>query len=178
MRIISGTHKGRRILPPKNLPVRPTTDMSKESLFNILQNRCDYQDLKVLDLFAGTGNISYEFGSRGAAKIVAVDADFGCTKFIKQTAESFDFPIFVIKSNVFSFLEKNNEHFDVIFADPPYSFSETELQKLITLIFNNQWLQADGLLILEHTRHIKTENWTHFSFQKNYGQSVFSFFEF
>lgn len=177
MRIISGTHKGRKIQAPKNLPVRPTTDMCKESLFNILQNRCDYNELKVLDLFSGTGNISYEFASRGATKIVAVDADFGCCKFIKQTAETFEFPIHVIKSNVFQFLEKNTNGFDIVFADPPYSFSDADLEKIITLVFKNQALTSNGLLILEHTRQIKTTHWKHFSFQKNYGQSVFSFFE-
>ena len=88
MRIISGKYKGRRINPPKNLPVRPTTDMSKESLFNILNNHFNFHGLKVLDLFSGTGNISYEFGSRGAGPITSVDGDFGCVNFIKKTAEN------------------------------------------------------------------------------------------
>ncbi|WP_396179566.1 RsmD family RNA methyltransferase, partial [Flavobacterium sp.] len=98
MRIISGKYKGRRISPPKNLPVRPTTDMSKEALFNVLNNHFNFSGLKVLDLFAGTGNISYEFASRGCDNVIAVDGDFGCIKFIKQTAQEFDFTITAIKS--------------------------------------------------------------------------------
>ena len=87
MRIISGKYKGRRLVAPKNLPVRPTTDMSKESLFNILNNHFHFSEVKVLDLFSGTGNISYEFGSRGSSEITSVDADFGCVNFIKKTAK-------------------------------------------------------------------------------------------
>ncbi|RZK04709.1 MAG: 16S rRNA (guanine(966)-N(2))-methyltransferase RsmD, partial [Flavobacterium sp.] len=107
MRIISGKYKGRRISPPKGLPVRPTTDMSKEALFNVLNNYFTFSELKVLDLFAGTGNISFEFASRGSDNITAVDADFGCIKFIKQITQEFDFNIASIKSDVFKFLEKN-----------------------------------------------------------------------
>ena len=108
MRIISGKYKGRRIAPPKGLPVRPTTDMSKEALFNVLNNYFNFSGLKVLDLFAGTGNISYEFASRGSDNITSVDGDFGCVKFIKQTADEFDFNIAGIKSDVFKFIEKNS----------------------------------------------------------------------
>ena len=96
MRIISGKYKGRRINAPKNLPVRPTTDMSKEALFNVLNNHFNFSELRILDLFAGTGNISYEFASRGSENISSVDEDFGCIKFIKQTAAEFDFPIAAI----------------------------------------------------------------------------------
>jgi 16S rRNA G966 N2-methylase RsmD len=90
MRIISGKYKGRRIQPPKNLPVRPTTDMSKEALFNVLNNHFNFEGLKVLDLFSGTGNISYEFASRGSYPITSVDGDFGCVKFIKQVAAEYE----------------------------------------------------------------------------------------
>ena len=100
MRIISGKFKGRRIFPPKNLPVRPTTDMSKEALFNVLNNHFSFDSLKVLDLFSGTGNISYEFASRGSENITSVDGDFGCVKFIKQVAEEYDFNIAAIKSDI------------------------------------------------------------------------------
>ena len=103
MRIISGKYKGRRISPPKGLPVRPTTDMSKEALFNVLNNHFNFEGLKVLDLFAGTGNISYEFASRGSSPITSVDGDFGCVKFIKQTANEYDFNIAATKSDVFKF---------------------------------------------------------------------------
>ena len=124
MRIISGQYKGRRISPPKNLPVRPTTDMSKEALFNVLNNYFDFEGLKILDLFSGTGNISYEFASRGSQNITSVDADFGCIKFIKQTATEFDFNIAAIKSDIFAFIEKCQSSYDIIFADPPYALEQ------------------------------------------------------
>ena len=107
MRIISGLYKARRIMAPKKLPVRPTTDMAKEALFNILNHRYHFQEISFLDLFSGTGNISYEFASRGTESIVAVDQNFHCTKFISQTSEAFEMPIQVIKADVFGFFRKN-----------------------------------------------------------------------
>ena len=178
MRIISGKYKGRRISPPKNLPVRPTTDMGKESLFNILNNHFDFSGLKVLDLFAGTGNISYEFASRGSASITSVDADFGCIKFIKQTAAEFDFDIAAIKSDVFKFLEKHTASYDLIFADPPYGLDQARFEKIVKTVFAQNLLDQDGMMIVEHSKHTAMEHLDHFSFQKNYGGSVFSFFEF
>ncbi|MNJ95158.1 Ribosomal RNA small subunit methyltransferase D [compost metagenome] len=178
MRIISGKYKGRRISAPKNLPVRPTTDMSKEALFNILNNRFDFEGLKVLDLFAGTGNISYEFGSRGAANITAIDADFGCIKFIKQTAGEFDFNIAAIKSEVAKYLKGSKSSFDIIFADPPYNLDQKEFEEIVTLVFENELLQQDGMMVIEHSKHTNLSHMMNFSFQKNYGGSVFSFFEF
>lgn len=177
MRIISGKYKGRRINPPKNLPVRPTTDMSKEALFNILNNHFNFSELKILDLFSGTGNISYEFASRGASPIVCVDGDFGCVKFIKQTASEFDFDITAIKSDVFSFLEKHNSTYDIIFADPPYGMEQKDFEKLIDLVFQNELLDAEGMLIVEHSKHTKLNHKSHFSFEKSYGGSVFTFYE-
>ena len=106
MRIISGLYKSRKIIAPKNLPVRPTTDMAKESLFNIINNLYYFDDISVLDLFAGTGNISYEFASRGTEQITSVDQDFGCVKCINKTTEMFEMPIQTIKSEGFKFLEK------------------------------------------------------------------------
>ena len=120
MRIISGKYKGRRISPPKGLPVRPTTDMSKEALFNVLNNHFSFEGLKILDLFAGTGNISYEFASRGSTPITSVDGDFGCVKFIKQVATEYDFNIAATKSDVFTYLERCKTSYDIIFADSPY----------------------------------------------------------
>jgi 16S rRNA (guanine966-N2)-methyltransferase len=177
MRIISGKYKGRRISPPKNLPVRPTTDMSKESLFNILANRFDLEGLKVLDLFAGTGNISYEFGSRGAASITAVDEDFGCIKFIKQTAQEFDFNISANKSPVKKFLQGNKASYDIIFADPPYHMEQKFFEELVTLVFENNVLNEAGMMIIEHSRHTSLSHMMNFSFLKKYGGSIFSFFE-
>ena len=177
MRIISGKYKGRRISPPKGLPVRPTTDMSKEALFNVLNNYFNFSGLKVLDLFAGTGNISYEFASRGSDNITSVDGDFGCVKFIKQTASEFDFNIAGIKSDVFKFLEKNNSSYDIIFADPPYDFDQQTFEKVVELVFANELLQEDGMMIIEHSKYTKLDHMINFSFQKSYGGSVFSFFE-
>lgn len=177
MRIISGQYKGRRIFPPKNLPVRPTTDMSKEALFNVLNNYFDFQDLKILDLFSGTGNISYEFASRGCSSITAVDADFGCIKFMKQIASEFDFPIAATKSDVFQFLEKNKSAYDVIFADPPYGLDQKTFEKIVDLVFEKELIHEQGMLIIEHSKYTKMEQLHHFSFQKSYGGSFFSFFE-
>ena len=177
MRIISGKYKGRRISPPKGLPVRPTTDMSKEALFNVLNNYFNFSGLKVLDLFAGTGNISYEFASRGSENITSVDGDFGCVKFIKQTADEFDFNIAGIKSDVFKFIEKNKSSYDVIFADPPYNLDQKTFEKLVELIFANELLQEDGMMVIEHSKYTKLDHMINFSFKKSYGGSIFSFFE-
>ena len=177
MRIISGKYKGRRINPPKNLPVRPTTDMSKEALFNILNNHFNFVELSVLDLFAGTGNISFEFASRGSEPIVSVDADFGCISFIKKTANEFEFNINAIKSDVFKFLEKTKGDFDIIFADPPYGIEQKDFEKIVQLVFENELMNEEGMMIVEHSKHTKLEHLAHFSFQKNYGGSTFSFFE-
>lgn len=177
MRIISGKHKGRRLVAPKNLPVRPTTDMCKESLFNVLNNYFNFNGLKVLDLFSGTGNISYEFGSRGAGPITSIDGDFGCVNFIKKTASVLDLDITALKSDVFKFLEKSKASYDIIFADPPYDLGQEQFEKIIQLIFDNELLEEEGMLIVEHSKHTKLDHMMHFSFAKNYGGSVFSFYE-
>ena len=177
MRIISGKYKGRRIFPPKGLPVRPTTDMSKEALFNVLNNHFSFEGLKVLDLFAGTGNISFEFASRGSAPITSVDADFGCVKFIKQIATEYDFEIAATKSDVFQFLERNKATYDIIFADPPYGLDQKTFEKVVLTVFEKEALQEDGMMIIEHSKYTKLDHLIHFSFQKSYGGSIFSFFE-
>jgi len=178
MRIISGKYKGRRIAPPKNLPVRPTTDMSKEAVFNVLNNHFNFFELKVLELFAGTGSISYEFASRGCSPILCVDGDMGCINFIKKTAKEFDFDITAIKSDVFKFLEKHHVNYDIIFADPPYGLAQKEFEKIIELIFENEILDDQGMLVVEHSKYTKLDHMANYSFQKNYGGSVFTFFEF
>lgn len=177
MRIISGKYKGRRIFPPKGLPVRPTTDMSKEALFNVLNNHFNFDSLKVLDLFAGTGNISYEFASRGSTPITSVDGDFGCVKFIKQVAAEYDFNIAATKSDVFSFLEKNKTSYDIIFADPPYALDQKTFEKIVLLIFEKELLNEEGMMVIEHSKYTKLDHMINFSFQKSYGGSIFSFFE-
>ena len=177
MRIISGKFKGRRIFPPKNLPVRPTTDMSKEALFNVLNNHFDFEGLKILDLFSGTGNISFEFASRGSDNITSVDADFGCVKFIKQVAEEYDFNIAAMRSDVFKFLEKNTNSYDIIFADPPYALDQKTFENIVTLVFKQELLREDGMMVIEHSKYTKLDHMIHFSFKKSYGGSIFSFFE-
>ena len=176
MRIISGTYKGRRINPPKKLPVRPTTDMAKEALFNILNNQYYFDEISVLDLFAGTGSISYEFASRGSERIISVDEDFGCIKFINQTAEEFKMPIQAIKSDVFKFLESTTNKSTVIFADPPYSFSLEQFSQIPHLIFQNELLEDDGILIVEHSKQTVLSQLQNYQYSKNYGGNVFSFF--
>jgi len=177
MRIISGTFKGRRISAPKKLPVRPTTDMAKEALFNILNNTFYFDEISVIDLFAGTGSISYEFASRGTKQITVVDQNFNCIKFINKTSEDFKMQIQTIKSDVFKFLEKTKLKSSIIFADPPYSFSEEQFLKIQELVFKNNLLEDNGQLIVEHSKHTNLSNLEHFSYSKHYGNSVFSFFE-
>jgi len=177
MRIISGIFKSRKIVAPKNLPVRPTTDMAKEGLFNILNNHFYFDEITVLDLFAGTGNISYEFASRGTENIISVDQDFGCIKFINQTAEAFNMPIQTIKSDVFKYLEKATVKTDIIFADPPYGFTDEQFYQIPELVFKNKLIHENGMLIIENSKHTDLSNQNNFSFKKSYGSNVFSFFE-
>mgnify|MGYP003116020804 FL=1 len=177
MRIISGTNKGKRLVAPKKLPVRPTTDMAKEALFNILNNNFQFSQLSILDLFSGTGNIAYEFASRGSKEITAVDANYDCVKFIKKTAQELDFNISAIKSDVFKFLEKAYVKADIIFADPPYDFEENEFLKIPQIVFEKNLLNQNGQLIIEHSKHTNLSNFPNFIEARRYGGSVFSFFE-
>jgi len=177
MRIISGKHKSRRISAPNKLPVRPTTDMAKEALFNILNNSYYFDEIAVLDLFAGTGNICYEFGSRGTIQITAVDADLGCVQFIEKTSKVLELNIIAIKSDVFKYLEKSNLKSNVIFADPPYNMPLDEFEKLPALIFKNELLHEDGLLIIEHAKQMNLSHIENFDNKRKYGGSVFSFFK-
>ncbi|WP_283640188.1 16S rRNA (guanine(966)-N(2))-methyltransferase RsmD [Mesonia mobilis] len=177
MRIISGKFKGKRLIAPKTLPVRPTTDMAKEALFNILNFQIDFQEIKLLDLFAGTGNISYEFISRGTTQITAVDQHYGCVKFINKTANELEAEINTVKSDVFKYLDKVKTKSDLIFADPPYDFSTEDFQKIPQLVFENNLLEEEGLLIVEHSKHTDLSETVNFSESRRYGNSVFSFFK-
>lgn len=175
MRIINGTQKGRVIKVPKDLPVRPTTDFAKEGLFNILNNKINYEDTKVLDLFSGTGHISLEFASRGSTNILSVDKHSKCVGFLKATSKELNFGIDTIKADVFDFLKNCNQKFDMIFADPPY-----ELENIPTinqLIFDKQLLNKGGLLIIEHGPRTNLESLTGFIQKRSYGNVNFSFFE-
>jgi len=177
MRIISGSLKGRRISPPKKLPVRPTTDRAKEALFNILAHQHDFNECSVLDLYAGTGSISYEFASRGVLAVTAVDQNAACVRFIAETTEKLDLPISAVKSPVEKFITTSESVYDFIFADPPYSYSEKEYESLLKTILEQQLLKADGLIIIEHAAQIDLSAMPHFSSSRNYGGCVFSFFE-
>lgn len=176
MRIISGTHKGKRLMAPKNLPVRPTTDFAKEALFNILNNTLYFHEVSLLELFAGTGNISFEFASRGCKTIVSVDAHAGCVRYIQQIAEELSFPITAVKSDVFKYLEKVATPHDVIFADPPYDFEAQQLSQIVGNVFQKNLLKTDGMLIIEHSKHLDLSQVAHFKEARKYGGSVFSFF--
>jgi 16S rRNA (guanine(966)-N(2))-methyltransferase RsmD len=174
MRIIRGKYQRKVIQAPTNLPVRPTTDMAKESLFNILNNLIDFEELHVLDLFAGTGNISYEFVSRGS-KVTAVDNNFHCIQFIHQTAEKLSMEhLKTVKSDVFQFLPNHHQKYNLIFADPP--FDSPDYQKLVDLIFDQQLLHTDGILVVEHPISISFTEHPKFTDQRHYGKVNFSFF--
>ncbi|MDN3723618.1 RsmD family RNA methyltransferase [Aequorivita sp. SDUM287046] len=176
MRIISGTYKGRRLTAPKNLPVRPTTDFAKEALFNILRVRYAFEEIAVLDLFSGTGNISFEFASRGVPNITSVDVHLGCIQYINKVSEEFDFPIHTIKTDVFKYLEKAAGKFDVIFADPPYDFDISQFSIILKNIFEKKLLGEDGILIIEHSKMNDLSKNEHFTEARKYGGNVFSFF--
>ncbi|GMN11850.1 16S rRNA (guanine(966)-N(2))-methyltransferase RsmD [Croceitalea sp. MTPC9] len=177
MRIISGKYKGKRLTAPKKLPVRPTTDMAKEALFNILNNRYFFEDLSVLDLFSGTGNISFEFASRGSGNITAVDGHTGCIRFISKTSTELNFEIDTVKSDVFKFLERTKNKYDIIFADPPYDLGLDKFSKIPELVFSNGLLLEEGALIIEHAEQTDLSELSHFTEKRKYGSSVFSFFE-
>lgn len=176
MRIISGNNKGRQIIAPKNLPVRPTTDFAKESLFNILHNMVLITELDVLDLFAGTGNISYEFGSRDCKSITAVDMNHNCTQFIHQTAVKLNYKnLYIIQADYKAFVKNTNKTWDIIFADPPYNMEGIE--EIPKLIFDTQLLKPDGLFILEHDKSIDFAKHTEFFDHRRYGKVNFAFFK-
>jgi 16S rRNA (guanine966-N2)-methyltransferase len=176
MRIVSGTHKSKRIYAPKNLPVRPTTDMAKESLFNILNNDYYFDEIRVLDLFSGTGNISYEFASRGTQQILSVDQNLNCIRFIQKTAEELGFKaITTLKADVFEFVTKHKQEYDVIFADAPYDIEG--LESVIENIFKHDLLANNGVLIVEHPKEQDFSELPNYINKRRYGNVNFSFFE-
>ncbi len=177
MRIISGKYRGKRFVAPKNLPVRPTSDMHKEALFNILANRYDFEDLKVADLFSGTGNIAYEFASRGAPEIICVDAHPACVRYIARTSKEMDFPVVCVKSDVVKYLQKTHEKFDIIFADPPYDFSQGQLDDIVRAVVERELLLPGGSLIVEHSKNRDFSENQYLTESRTYGGSVFSFFQ-
>ena len=176
MRIISGIYGGRRITPPAKMPyTRPTTDIAKEGLFNILQNNLDIESLKTLDLFGGTGSISYELASRGVKDITIIEKDSKMYDFIKKTAQQLALKNFkVIKSDVFKFIENCKEQYDLIFAGPPYALDN--IDDLPKLVVEKKLLHPKGWFILEHTPRNTYVKSPFYKSERNYGTTVFSFF--
>jgi 16S rRNA (guanine966-N2)-methyltransferase len=168
MRIISGIHGGRKINPPANMPyTRPTTDIAKEGLFNIIQNNLAIDTLKTLDLFGGTGSISYELASRGAVDLTIVEKDTQMYEFIKKTALS-------LKSEVFKFIEQCTDQYDFIFAGPPYALGT--IDELPLKIFEKNLLKPKGWFVLEHTPRNDYKKFDHYHSERNYGTTIFSIF--
>ena len=175
MRIVSGKLKRMRFSPPKGFPSRPTTDFAKEGLFNVLENRLDLSSIRVLDLFAGTGNISFEFASRDAEQVVSVDRNFKCVRFIQSFAEKHDLSnVMVQKSDVFKFIEQHGAKYDLVFADPP--FKAEFYDRLIDKVLDSDLLKENGIFILEHEKHRHLEDHPFFVESRKYGNVVFSFF--
>lgn len=176
MRIISGKFKGRILTPPKNLDLRPTTEVSKEALFNILNNIVYFEDIKVLDLFAGIGSITFEMISRGVIHVTSIENNYKCTSFLKQSAEKLNINnISIINSDVFKILPKLSNQFDLIFADPPYDIQN--LDSIPNLIFNNNLLSDDGLFVLEHPNFYDFSDNKYFTDHRKYSRVNFSFFK-
>ncbi len=176
MRIIGGEHGGRRFTPPARMPhTRPTTDIAKEGLFNMLQHRLDFSSIKTLDLFGGTGSISYELASRGATDLTIVEKDPAMHRFIAQTVEALHIEgCTVVRSDVFTFLAQCSATFDFIFAGPPYAL--TTIDELPRQIFQRKLLAPEGLFVLEHTPRNDYRQFLNYQQQRNYGTTVFSFF--
>ncbi len=176
MRIISGKYRGRSVIAPGNLPARPTTDFAKEGLFNILNNNFYFEEIRVLDLFAGTGNITYELISRGVMDITCVELDSASCRFIKKTLETWkeENTARVFTFDVFKFLKNSNDKFDLIFADPPYELEGIE--KIPQMVFENGLLKEGGMLVLEHSN--KTDFSAHPAFdqRRHYGKVNFSMY--
>lgn len=176
MRIISGKHGGRKINPPANMPhTRPTTDIAKEGLFNILQNNLDFENLKTLDLFGGTGCISYELASRGVPNLTIVEKDTTMYNFIKKTSEDLAFTNFkVLKQDVFKYIAACNLQYDFIFAGPPYALGT--IDDLPIEIFKNKLLLPGGWFVLEHTPRNDYKKFEGYKTERNYGTTIFSIF--
>ena len=176
MRIISGRWRGKIIVAPESLPVRPTTDMAKEGLFNWLSTRVDIEDALALDLFAGTGNITYELVSRGIGKVVSVDKDPGCVKFIKRISEQLSSKIVeVFQADARVAIKRVHQKFNIIFADPPYEYPDHE--KITNEILDLHLLAEDGWLIIEHPASVVLKHIPGYSETRNYGKVHFSFFQ-
>ena len=176
MRIVGGEFGGRRFNPPSGIPARPTTDLAKEGLFNALQNMIDLEGITACELFAGTGNISYELASRGASDLTLIEGDQESVNFIKKTAQTLGIAdkMHIVRGDVFKFIKQNTDSFDFIFADPPYALSH--MDDLPKLVFEKNMLKPGGIFVLEHTTRNNYELLPNFTKMKNYGTTIFSYF--
>ncbi|NLA24758.1 MAG: 16S rRNA (guanine(966)-N(2))-methyltransferase RsmD [Bacteroidales bacterium] len=175
MRIVSGILRGRQINPPSSFNSRPTTDYAKESLFNILNSRYDFSDCDVLDLFAGTGSISFEFCSRESKSVTAVELNAKMHNFIKTTAQNFKCQnFFSVKADALRYLKSTSHKYDIIFADPPYQSDKYE--EIHELCFSRELLKPDGVLILEHDKSLDLSKLKNFEEYRKYAGVFLSFF--
>jgi len=175
LRVIAGSARGRHLKSVPGESTRPITDRTKESLFNILNNHYDFEGLKVLDLFAGIGSISYEFAFRGAAEVISVEMNPRCVNFITETSRKLDLKnLFVIRANVFTYLRRSGKKFDIFFADPPYDLEGIET--IPDLVFENDLLEKDAWLIVEHSANIDFSDQSNLDQQRKYGKVNFSMF--
>ena len=175
MRIVGGTYKGRQFTPKKSFGARPTTDLAKEALFNILVNRIDFEGSSVLDLFAGSGSIGYEFISRGVKNATFVEKNYSHVQFIKKVIGELEINnAKIIRNDVFHFLKRYPGNFDIVFADPPYDLKE--LNEIPSAVFQSDVLNKNGLFILEHPKDHNFSGHPNFTEIRNYGKVNFSFF--
>lgn len=175
MRIISGKYRGRAINPPKNLRARPTTDFAKENLFNVLNNLVDFEECDVLDLFAGTGSMSYEFASRGARSVTSVEINAVHHNFIRRTAQELGADnIFAVKANAFLYLRACAKSFDIIFSDAPYDLEG--LDEIVPLVLDGELLREGGIFIFEHSDKYDFSSHENFWQLRSYGSVQFSMF--
>ena len=175
MRIISGSHRGLKLQAPAKLPVRPTTDMAKEALFNIIEQKVNIDEISVLDLFAGTGNISLEFSSRGVKELTSIDRHADCVRFIQEMNTKLKFTSNLLRADVFKYLKTCVYKYDLIFADPPYDLPN--IPDIIRLVKENNLLNVGGFLIIEHASMQNLSSYKVYVESRKYGSSTFSFFE-
>ena len=176
MRIVSGIFGGRRFSPPAKIPARPTTELAREGLFNMLRNAMDMDGIKTLELFGGTGSITYELASHGAGDLTLIEKDLLSIDFIKKTAKELGIEdiMHIIRGDVFKFLKQSTDQYDLIFADPPYALSN--IDELPLLVFEKNMLLPNGIFVLEHAPRNDYQKHPRFHRMKNYGDTVFTFF--
>lgn len=175
MRIIRGKYGKRRFDVPRNITARPTTDFAKENIFNVIENVEDIEGKQVLDLFAGTGAISFEFLSRGAESVTSVEMAATQANFIRSVKEKLDDDALrVIKGDVFKFLASAKKPYDIVFADPPYD--HPRFGEIPSLIMNSQLVKTGSLIIIEHNDKFDFSSLPGFEQHRSYGSVNFSLF--